>query len=112
MASGMPIAVEVYASPQGRSAFIEWLESIPDLKTVQRIRHRIERIELGNLGDCLPVKSSPGLFEMRLFFGPGYRIYFALPRPGLAVLLCGGDKGTQRRDIQKAKALFASYRSE
>ncbi len=112
MASGTPLVVAYYVSPQGRTPFIEWLESIRDLMTVQRIRHRIERVGLGNLGDCMPVTGAPGLFELRLFFGPGDRIYFTLQGSGPVVLLCGGDKRTQRRDIRKAKALLAAHRSE
>lgn len=112
MASGTRLTVEYYQSPDGRSPFIEWLEGIGDLGTVQRIRHRIERFELGNLGDCKPVKGRSGLFEARLFFGPGYRLYFTLEKQRLVVLLCGGDKKTQRRDARRAAALLDAYRSE
>jgi putative addiction module killer protein len=57
--------VEYYASPRGESPFTDWLESIKDLNTVQRIRHRIERFELGNLGDYKPIRGTSGFFEAR-----------------------------------------------
>lgn len=79
---------------------------------VQRIRHRIERFELGNLGDTKPVRGRSGLFEARLFFGPGYRMYFTLETNRRVVLLFGGNKKTQRGDVRKAAALLDAYRSE
>jgi putative addiction module killer protein len=112
MATGTRFAVEYYESPNGRSPFIEWLESIEDVNNAQHIRQRIDRFEHGNLGDIKPVKGRSGLFEARLFFGPGFRLYFALEKNRLIVLLCGGDKSTQRSDVRKAQALFDAHRSE
>ncbi|MFI5401012.1 MAG: type II toxin-antitoxin system RelE/ParE family toxin [SAR324 cluster bacterium] len=82
-----------------------------NLEYVQRIQERLDRFELGNLGDFRPLKGRKGLFEARMFFGPGYRIYFALEQNRLVVLFCEGDKGTQRPDVRKAQELFDAYRS-
>lgn len=112
MATGKSYVVLVYVAPDGTRPFIEWLDSIKDPNNVERVWQRLDRFKLGNLGDIKPVKGRNGLFEARLFFGPGYRLYFALEQNRLVVLFCGGDKGTQRSDIRKAQSLFDAYRSE
>lgn len=73
------------------------------------IRRRIDRIQLGNLGDYAPVGAE--VFEFRIPYGPGYRIYFGEEGDTIVILLCGGDKSTQRADIQRAKAYWQEYRS-
>ena len=90
-----------YITPSGKVPFLEWLNSIKDQSTRLRIRHRLDRLELGNLGDCEPV--GEGVSELRLFFGSGYRIYFAEQDEVIIILLCGGDKGSQKKDIKTAK---------
>ena len=71
---------------------------------------RIRRLELGNPGDVAPV--GDGVSEMRVDYGPGYRVYFAQTGLEIVLLLCGGDKGSQRRDISRAKALAAEWESD
>jgi putative addiction module killer protein len=83
-------------------AFDAWLLNLSDLKGRAKIVMRLNRAERGNLGDCAPV--GEGVSEMRIDFGPGYRVYF-LRRKAFIVLLAGGDKYSQRRDIRKALAL-------
>ncbi len=85
-------------------AYAGWFRSIRDQQAKNRILNRIDRAENGNFGDHHSV--GDGVFEMRIDYGPGYRVYFA--REGIAVylLLIGGDKRTQERDIQKAKAMW------
>ena len=69
------------------------------------IRQRIARLRLGNFGDTRPV--GDGVHELRIHFGPGFRVYFGREGDAVVILLCGGDKGSQRRDIAKAIALAA-----
>jgi putative addiction module killer protein len=86
-------------------AFRNWMTGLRDSRTKARIAARIDRLALGNPGDVEPV--GEGVSELRIHFGPGYRVYFARRGPVLIVLLCGGDKSTQARDIKAAKALAA-----
>ena len=69
---------------------------------------RLDRLELGNFGDCKPV--GEGVLELRLDFGPGYRVYFAEDGPIIVLLLIGGDKNTQTKDIKTAKAYWQEHR--
>jgi putative addiction module killer protein len=80
--------------------YAEWLASLPDQKAR---RVRIRRLSLGNPGDVKPIGS--GGSELRIDYGPGYRVYFSQRGPMLIILLAGGDKGTQDRDIKKALEL-------
>jgi putative addiction module killer protein len=96
-----------YLTETGRNPFREWLHSLRDLQARARIRVRLNRVRLGNLGDCKPV--GDGVMELRLDFGPGYRIYFGQAGEVLVILLCGGDKRTQTRDTITAKQSWQSY---
>jgi putative addiction module killer protein len=84
--------------------FAKWLNGLKDLRAVRAIRIRIARIEAGLLGD---VKFFGGIGELRVNMGPGYRVYFVKRGEELVILLCGGDKGSQDRDIAKAKEMAA-----
>lgn len=99
--------VQVYQDENGREPFITWLESIRDTRTRLRIRKRLRRVELGNFGDYRSV--GDGIFELRFHFGPGYRVYFGRVGETVVLLLVGGDKGSQTRDIQRAKAYWHEY---
>jgi putative addiction module killer protein len=81
--------------------FMKWLTGLRDQKAIARIQIRIDRLALGNPGDVRPVGS--GISEMRIDYGPGYRIYFSQRGSDIVILLCGGDKTTQTSDIEKAK---------
>ena len=83
--------------------FATWLAGLRDERARARILKRLDRAKDGNLGDVAPV--GEGVSEMRIFYGPGYRIYFIRRGAELIVLLCGGDKSTQAADIEDAKAL-------
>jgi putative addiction module killer protein len=85
------------------AVFDNWLRRLPDLKGKARILARIKSAEHGNFGDCAPV--GEGVSEMRVHVGPGYRVYFIRQGQVVFVLLCGGDKSSQKRDIKRAKAL-------
>ena len=83
--------------------FRKWLTGLRDERARARILKRLERAAGGNLGDAAPV--GEGVSEMRIFYGPGYRVYFVQRGEELIVLLCGGDKSTQSADIEEAKAM-------
>lgn len=82
--------------------FEAWLKSLSDLHAAKRIAQRIVRLQAGLIGD---VKFFEGIGELRIDYGPGYRVYFVQRGAVLTVLLCGGDKSSQRRDIRKAIAM-------
>lgn len=90
--------------------FDVWLRSLRDLAGKMRIIKRIERAAAGNMGDVAPV--GDGVMEMRLFFGPGYRLYFVRRGERLVILLCGGDKASQSNDIERAKAIARELAAE
>lgn len=104
MKKNSPKILRNYVSPSGKVPFLEWLNNLKDPITRLRIRRRLDRIELGNLGDCKPVGG--GIFEVRLAFGSGYRIYFAEQDDTIIILLCAGDKSSQTKDIKMAKAYW------
>lgn len=89
-------------------AFAAWLDRLADEKAKARISVRIISAEKGNFGDCAPV--GDGVSEMRVHFGPGYRLYFTRRGKVIYLLLCGGDKSTQKRDIKRAKAMLAALK--
>lgn len=81
----------------------EWLENLGDERARAKINVRIRRLSLGNPGDVKPV--GEGVSELRIDYGPGYRLYFVQRGAQLIILLCGGDKATQARDIETAKSM-------
>jgi putative addiction module killer protein len=90
---------------QKTEEFDEWLSGLTDQKAKANIVSRIERLGLGNPGDVKPV--GQGVSEMRVPYGPGYRVYFKQTGRTIAILLCGGDKTTQVKDIKRAKEMAA-----
>ena len=101
------IDVRIYRGRKSRAPFSEWLASLKDRRTVAVIQARLNRIRLGNFGDSRPV--GEGVQELRIDFGPGYRIYFGRHGQSVVVLLCAGGKKTQQRDIQAAKDYWRDY---
>lgn len=97
-----------YKTSTGKIPFLEWLNSLHDPTTRLRIRRRLDRLELGHFGDCDSV--GEGVFELRLFFGPGYRIYFAEYDDTIIILLSGGDKSSQLKDIKQAKLYWSELK--
>lgn len=83
--------------------FSEWFSGLRDKRAKARIDARIDRMAMGNFGDVEP--AGEGVSELRIDYGPGYRVYFIRRGPTLVLLLCGGDKSTQDKDIKRAKAL-------
>ncbi|MFZ5604314.1 MAG: type II toxin-antitoxin system RelE/ParE family toxin [Pseudomonadota bacterium] len=87
--------------------FDRWLHDLRDARARARVETRIRRLSLGNPGDVKPV--GEGVSELRIDYGPGYRVYFMQRGPVLIVLLCGGDKGSQDRDIALAKNIARQW---
>jgi putative addiction module killer protein len=83
--------------------FNDWLTNLKDGKGRARILARLTSVEQGNFGDSAPV--GDGISELRIHFGPGYRVYFKQTGKTIVLLLCGGDKSTQQKDINKAKEM-------
>ncbi|WP_373995247.1 type II toxin-antitoxin system RelE/ParE family toxin [Massilia sp. WG5] len=92
--------------------FKTWLKELRDDVGKAAINDRIERLERGNLGDCHPVEGAPGLYELRVDHGPGYRVYFINVGTTIVLLLCGGDKSTQTADIKKAKKMLDDIKKQ
>ena len=101
--------VIVYSDKTGKEPFTKWLNRLKDPQVRRRILARLRRIEQGNYGDHKHIQD--GVFEMRLFFGSGHRIYFGEAGDTLVILLCGGDKSNQDNDIQKALMYWKDYKS-
>jgi putative addiction module killer protein len=83
--------------------FAKWLDELPDIRARARIQVRIERLASGNPGDARPVRE--GVSELRINYGPGYRVYYVKRGQAVVILLAGGDKVTQARDIKVALRL-------
>jgi putative addiction module killer protein len=92
------------------ASFRDWLSRLKDRKAKARISSRLRSALLGNFGDCAPV--GEGVFEMRIHAGPGYRVYYTRRGETVYVLLAGGDKSSQVRDIAKAKSIANALREE
>jgi putative addiction module killer protein len=100
----------IYQTEDGKEPFTRWRKSLKDKVTVARIDRRIERMAEGHYGDFKAV--GEGVYELRLFFGPGYRVYFAEDGGTVVLLLCGGDKGSQDRDISAAQSYWQDYQRD
>jgi putative addiction module killer protein len=88
--------------------FLNWLRCLRDVRAIARIQIRIDRLALGNAGDVNSV--GEGVSELRVDYGPGYRVYYAQRGKTLVVLLCGGDKRSQSSDIAMAKKLAKEFK--
>lgn len=104
------LVTKVLETNEGVAPFEEWYKSLKDTKTRQVILARLARVRSGNLGDWKNVGS--GVFELRIDFGPGYRVYFGRSGKTLIVLLGGGDKKSQLKDIEFAISLWEIYKDE
>jgi len=102
--------VRIYQLPDGRTPFLSWLNSLKDRQARQRIQARIGRLRLGNFGQTRSV--GEGVQELKVDYGPGYRIYFGQEGRTVVILLTGGDKSTQDEDIKEAKIYWTKYQKE
>lgn len=96
----------IYSTKTGKEPYSAWEEDL-DKTTQAVVKNRLERIRLGNFGDTKMIKNGGGIFELRINYGPGYRIYFGKKRELIVILLMGGDKSSQRSDIAKAKRYWS-----
>ncbi len=96
-----------YGTSDGKFPFDEWLDSVRDRNVRVRIKSRLDRVQQGNLGDIKSV--GEGVFELRINYGPGYRVYFGQVGLTVVVILVAGDKSTQEQDIRQAIAYWKDY---
>ena len=99
--------LQEYVNSGGINYFLKWLSNLRDIKARAKIRVRLNRIRLGNFGDAKSVGN--GIFELRIQYGPGYRVYFAKVDNIIVLLLCGGTKSMQNKDIHHAKLYWEDY---
>ena len=102
--------IRFYKTKNGSEPFKEWLDGLKDIVAVGQINARVRRLTLGLPGDVEPV--AKGVFEMKIHFGPGYRVYFSEIGREVVILLLGGDKGSQKRDIRKAESYWNDYQEQ
>jgi putative addiction module killer protein len=99
--------LKIYETESGKRPFDEWLDDLKDPMTRARVITRLDRVVTGNFGDTKTV--GDGVFELRFTFGSAFRVYYGLDGDALVVLLLGGDKSSQERDIVKAKENWQDY---
>lgn len=104
-----PRVIQRYVTPDNTVPFDEWFFALRDIKAQTIINKRLNRVSLGNLGNYRSV--GEGVCELKIDYGPGYRIYFGQIETIIVLLLCGGDKSTQNQDIQTAIEYWKKYRS-
>jgi len=102
------IELRRYITPEGKDVFGEWLAKLKDARAQAKIVVRLDRVALGNFADCKPLRG--GLCELRIDWGPGYRVYYAMLGKSCVLLLAGGDKRKQSSDIARAAAYLKDYK--
>lgn len=102
------VEIRRYVTRTGKDVIGDWLGNLRDVQARARIAARIDRLTVGNLGDCKPLRE--GLSEMRIDWGPGYRVYYTMLGRTCVLLLGGGDKRKQSSDIQRAIAHLRDYK--
>jgi len=106
------IQVVYYKTDKGKEPYNQFLNTFKDKQIVGIIHKRIDRIRKGNLGDCKSIKGCEGLYELRFNIAGGLRIYFGKEKEILVIFLYGGNKSTQKRDIEKAKQYWKDYKND
>ena len=96
-----------YLAQDGKDGILAWMKGLRDRRAVTRIIACLDRVRQGNFGDHKAV--AEGVWELRIDYGPGYRVYYCLDGEDIVLLLCGGDKNTQKTDIEKAAAYKKDY---
>jgi putative addiction module killer protein len=102
------IEVRHYLNRAGKDVFDAWLSQLADSRAQAKIAVRINRLAVGNFGDCKSL--GHGLFELRIDWGPGYRVYYTMLGTVCVLLLCGGDKRKQSSDVERAFALLKDFK--
>ena len=104
------IEIRHYVNPVGKDVFDDWLTELADARAQAKIATRINRLAAGNSGDCKSLRQ--GLYELRVDWGPGYRVYYAMIGKACVLLLCGGDKRKQAADIERALEYLRDYKDK
>ena len=102
------VNIRHYITRVGKDVFDDWLSDLADARTQAKIATRIDRLAAGNFGDCKPLRQV--LCELRIDWGPGYRVYYAMLGKTSVLLLCGGDKQRQLSDIERALGYLKDYK--
>jgi len=100
--------INEYMDETGHSPYAEWLGSLRDKRAKAKIIMQVDRMELGLFGDTQPI--GDGLSELRIHYGPGYRVYYGKEKQHVYLVLCGGDKSTQSKDIKRVKAYWQDHK--
>ena len=101
------LEIRIFQTAVGKQPFLEWQNKL-DGQADAKVTTRLNRLRLGNFGDCKII--GDGVSELRIDYGPGYRLYFGRYSSMIIVLLIGGDKSSQRRDINQAKRYWSEYK--
>jgi len=104
----LPYTIEYYLTEKGEKPFRNWLDGLKDITARNKIRIRLDRVRLGNLGNNRSV--GEGVFELKVECGPGYRLYYAIEKKTIVILLLGGEKSSQSRDITLAKMFWQDHK--
>lgn len=104
----MSNTINEYIDDAGRSPYAEWLSRLRDPRAKAKVIIQVDKMELGLFGDAEPI--GEGLSELRIHYGPGYRVYFGKEEDKIYLLLCGGDKSSQSKDIKRAKGYWLSHK--
>ena len=99
------IDIQIYETDDGKCPYLKWESRLSRIARA-KISARLERVKLGNIGDCKAIKGAKGLYELRIHYGPGYRIYFGKKGNTIILLLLGGSKSDQKKDIQRSLKLW------
>ena len=99
--------IQAYQAEDGSEPYARWLAGLADRQARARVLVRVQGMAAGNFGDCKPCRD--GVWELREDFGPGYRIYYARSGKTIVLLLCGGDKRSQRSDIERAATYWQDW---
>ena len=97
-----------YIDKRGKSPYAQWIMKLRDARAKARIIMQVDKMELGLFGDVEPI--GEGLSELRIHHGPGYRVYYGKEGPQSYLLLCGGNKSTQSKDIKRAREYWTDYK--
>ncbi len=99
-----------YLEVEGKSLYKEWHRRLKDEKAKDRVRTAVDRMEDGNFGDHRDIENSGGLWELRIHYGKGFRVYYGFHKGAVIVVVCGGEKDNQDAVIKKAAQLWAAFK--
>ncbi len=106
----MEYEIKIYTTPNGKIPFMKWLKELSNMKARVAIELRLDRLQMGNLGQVKSLHG--GLYELKIDVGPGYRVYFSKAKEQIVLLLCAGDKKSQQKDILRAREFLKDYKTQ